>query len=325
MTTSKPHERPPCEETTPRSGSPQSVRIRGLSRSFGQKLALAPLDLDVPAGEITGLLGPNGSGKSTLMRCLLGLVRADSGEAWVDGVRLRGDGREVRARSTFAPGEFALYGQMRADRQLDWLLAGRDREAHERAHALANELELPMQEPVHAFSHGMKRQLLFAAAMGPRVAVRILDEISEGLDPAKRGLVLERLRDDVKQGTAVLLSSHHLGEVQRICDSMVFMRGGHLLSDQNTRTVLDHSRRLVRLQFAPSTDLARLEAVARAAGAVDMSGPAENLLLHLDDQDPRRALTAIFSNSDLPSPLRIEYGQPSLEELYRELYGEDAC
>jgi ABC-2 type transport system ATP-binding protein len=83
------------------------------------------MDIQIEAGAVAGLLGPNGSGKSTFLRCLLGLVRPDAGTARLDGVDLAGDGTAVRRRVAYAPGEIALYGEMRGRDHLDWLLRGR--------------------------------------------------------------------------------------------------------------------------------------------------------------------------------------------------------
>ncbi len=301
-----------------------AVRVRGLTRRFGEKVALAPLDLDVEPGRVTGLLGPNGSGKSTLMRCLVGLVPRHGGQVWLDGVPLQGDGVKVRERCTFTPGELSLYPRMRARDQLDWLVAGRGREAAERARAIAEDFDLPLRQRVHTFSHGMKRQLLFAAALGPRVPVRLLDEISEGLDPNKRGVVLEKLLEDVRGGTTVLLSSHHLGEVQRICDRMVFMRAGEKLNEDTAAGVASRARRLVRMGFEEGVDLGAVERLARAAGAADVRIDGGRCVLQLAEEDLRPTLRRLLEGPDFPRPLRLDYGELSLEELYRELYGEEA-
>jgi ABC-2 type transport system ATP-binding protein len=301
------------------------VRVRGLSRRFGQHLALAPLDLDLGPGGVTGLLGPNGSGKSTFLRCLLGLVRASSGEAWVDGVRLEGDGTAIRRRVTFAPGELALYGGLRGAEQLDWLCAGRSAEETRRAHALADDLGLPLRARVRSYSHGMKRQLLFAAAMAPRVGVRILDEITEGLDPSKRGAVLELLREDAARGTTILLSSHHLGEVRRACDAMVFLRGGEKLSEESAAEVQGLARRTLQLRYAGGADGEALRRALPPGSLERLEVEGERATLLLAEEDPRPVLAALAAAPELPAPGRIEYGELSLEDLYRDLYGEDAC
>ncbi|MEY2746867.1 MAG: Daunorubicin/doxorubicin resistance ATP-binding protein DrrA, partial [Planctomycetota bacterium] len=177
-----------------------TIVARGVARRFGEKVAVAGIDLRVGPG-ITGLLGPNGSGKSTFLRCLYGLVRPDAGEIEVAGAKLVGDGVAIRRRASYAPGEIALYGEMSAREHLGWLLRGREAGAFERALELAARLELPVARRVRSFSHGMKRQLLVCAALAPGTSVRILDEPTEGLDPTKRGQVLEMLFEDAARGT----------------------------------------------------------------------------------------------------------------------------
>lgn len=235
--------------------------MRGLAKRFGATQALDGVDLDVERGAIVGLLGPNGSGKSTLLRALVGLVRADTGTASVAGELVRGDGLEARRKATFAPGEIAFYGELRAREQLAFLLRGRESGAYERAASIARELELPLDARVRGYSHGMKRQLLFAAALAPNVPVRILDEPSEGLDPTKRGTLLELLERDAARGTAILLSSHHLGEVDRACDRLVFLARGKKIADESSEDVVARARRLARLTYAD-------EPSARAAARV---------------------------------------------------------
>jgi ABC-2 type transport system ATP-binding protein len=306
-------------------GEPRIV-ARGLARSFRGRPAVLPFDLDLGPG-ITGLLGPNGSGKSTFLRMLVGLVRPDAGQAEVGGVAVTGDGTLARRRSTYAPGEIALYGEMRGRDHLDWLLRGRERDARERARKLGGELGLPLDRRVRGYSHGMKRQLLFAAAMAPRVAVRILDEASEGLDPSRRSLLLELLREDAARGTAILLSSHHLAEVDRACDTFVFLDAGRKIGVEGAAALRERAARLLRVGFGPGLDAG--EAAARAARAL---GPlararasAGHVVLELAEPDPRAALAALARADDLPAPRELAYGEPSLQELYRDLYGVEPC
>ncbi|MEM7516305.1 MAG: ATP-binding cassette domain-containing protein, partial [Planctomycetota bacterium] len=139
------------------------LRASQVSKSYGSSVALEPLDLELGEagrGSITGLLGPNGSGKSTFLRILIGLVPPDAGEVTIDGARLSGDGTEVRRRATYAPGEIALFREMTGAEHLRWLLRGRDSGALNRGRQLCERLGLPLDKPVQAYSHGMKRQLL---------------------------------------------------------------------------------------------------------------------------------------------------------------------
>jgi lipooligosaccharide transport system ATP-binding protein len=306
------------------------IRVRGLARSFGATRALLPLDLDLGPGGIIGLLGPNGSGKSTFLRLLTGIVPRDAGEAWVDGVALERDGTAIRRRATYAPGELALYRELRASDHLAWLLRGRDKGARARATATANALGLPLRARVRTYSHGMKRQLLLAAALAPDVGVRILDEPTDGLDPSKRGIVLDLLSEEARRGTTILLSSHHLGEVDRACDRLVFLSGGKLIADETAASVADRARRHMRLEFAAEAGVDELRArIGRVPGAQSVrveTTPDARLRAYvvLAGDDPRAFLAALVA-ADLPQPLAIEYGELSLSELYRVLYGVEAC
>ncbi len=301
--------------------SSPTLSARGLTRRFGERLALAPFDLDVEPGAVTGLLGPNGSGKSTLMRCLVGLVRPDAGTAVIGGVPLKGDGTAVRRRATYAPGELHLYGELTGRAHLALLLRGRSRADLTRGEALAADLGLPLDQRVRGYSHGMKRQLLFAAALAPDVPVRILDEISEGLDPAKRSEVLTRIEDDARQGRTILLSSHHLGEVDRACGRLLFVSNGKLVADESAAAIALRAARRMALDW-PSPEVALRAAKALtgpAVAAVHVAGARTAFTLASDD--PRPFLAALQAAGELPPPRAMEHGRMSLSDLYRDLYG----
>jgi len=300
------------------------IVVRGLTRRFGARLALAPLELELGPGGVVGLLGPNGSGKSTLLRMLTGLVRPDAGCAEVDGEPVVGDGTTVRRRCTYAPGEIALYGDLRAGEHLAWFLRGRGPEALERARRIADELGLPLRKKVHTYSHGMKRQLLFAGALAPRLGVRILDEVSEGLDPHKRSVVLDLLEEDAAAGTTILLSSHHLGEVDRACDVFVFLNEGRLVAVEHAAGLRTRAARLLRLTWERVEEAVLQRALDALQGA-RAARTGLHAVVELDRPDPRPVLAALAARADLPPPSSVQYGELSLRELYHDLYGVEAC
>jgi len=311
--------------STPKQGM---IRVRGLTRRFGSVTALSPIEFDVGPGGVTALLGPNGSGKSTLLRCMVGLVRPDSGSASIDGVALSGDGTAVRKRCCFAPGEISLYKEMRGREHLEWLLRGRERESRARAVQLADAMGLPLSARVRAYSHGMKRQLLFAAVMAPRVAVRILDEPSEGLDPSKRGAILDIVESDARSGTTILLSSHHLGEVDRVSSRMLFLHQGRLVRSEDSAGVRAQAARTLRLDFGSQLELpanaSRVCSTLLRLGAKSALTRGQRAIVQLEQADPRPFLGALAAEASLPAPQGIEYGQLSLSELYHDVYGVEA-
>lgn len=317
---SSPDNSSPDNSSPTRSGP--AIRAHGLTRRFGEKLAVSPFDLEVQRGQVVGLLGPNGSGKSTFLRMLLGLVPPDAGEAEVDGVRLAKDGVAVRKRCTFSPGEMGLYREMKARAHLEWLLRGREAEAVRRADDICERLELPLDQPVRSYSHGMKRQLLFAAAMAPQVAVRVLDEPTEGLDPHKRARIVELVRDEAAAGGTVLLSSHHLGEVEQACDRFVFIGGGKLLADERLEDLQARTSRLLLLAWE-GLEGAELETLLGelCTDLAEVVRVGERCSVLLNEPDPRPLLERLARSERLPQPSFVQYGQLSLGDLYRELYG----
>lgn len=311
---------PPDTMTAP------AIVVDGLTRRFGEHVALHPLDLQIGPGGITGLLGPNGSGKSTLMRCLVGLVRPDGGQVTVAGQMLVGDGTAIRKRVAYAPGELHLYGELSGAEHLRWSLRGRPASALKRAQELAADMQIPLGRHVRGYSHGMKRQLAFAAAMAPDVPVRILDELTEGLDPSKRSQALEILRADVERGTTILLSSHHLGEVDAACDRLVFMNAGRCIANESAAEVSNRAARLARVDYASAEEAASVRSAMQAQG-LEQAGLSElrcvdaRLVAILASSDPRPFLQALGALSELPKPRSVEHGRISLQELYRSLYG----
>lgn len=301
-----------------------ALRARGLGHAFGDVVALQPgLDLEVPAGGgVVGLLGPNGSGKSTLMRLLIGLIPRQRGEIEVNGAPLTGDGVGLRRRVTYAPGELHLYTELTGAAHLQFLLRGRGRDALRRAEATARDLGLPLGARVRGYSHGMKRQLVFCAAIAPDVPVRILDEISEGLDPSKRSQILDLIEADAARGTTVLLSSHHLGEVERSCERLVFLNRGAIIADESTEALKDRAARILRLTYRDEDGARSAVRVAERVG-VESAGTdgAGTVRLVLRSADPRRFLGALCAETDDPPPMGIVSGQISLSELYATLYG----
>ena len=298
-----------------------AIEAAGLTKRFGAKLAVSPFELRVEAGAVTGLLGPNGSGKSTLLRMLLGLVPPDGGRASLAGVPLAGDGVAVRRQATYMPGESAVYRELSGARHLAWLLRGRDDAALVRARDLAEDLGLPLERRVRGYSHGMKRLLLLAAALGPRAPVRVLDEPTEGLDPTRRARVLDLLEAEAAAGAAVLLSSHHLAEVDRACERLLFLNEGRLLADEAAADLRDRARRLVRLRWSDDVDASALVPRLEALGAIRVQPRGCGATVGLVEDDPRDFLGRLSADPGLPVPQALAYGELSLAELYRDLYG----
>jgi len=234
-----------------------------VTRRYGAVLALDAVSVEVPGGEIVGLLGANGAGKSTLLRISAGLQFPDRGEIRIDGVSLAERPTEARRRLGFAPEEPTFYEELSAAEYLAFLASVRGLEpatARARAQQLLAALDLGARadEPVRHYSHGMRKKLSFAAAVLHRPAVLLCDEALDGFDAPAALAAKEELRALAAAGAAVLFSSHVTETIERLCDRAVILHRGRIL------------RTLERASWgAPATGPSPLErefiAVARAS------------------------------------------------------------
>jgi len=208
------------------------IAVSGLTKRFGQVLAVDALDFTVGQGEVCGLLGPNGAGKTTTLRVLVGLVFADAGEARLFGHRVRpGDPALAQVGTMVEESAFVPY--LSGERNLRlWWEAGGARWADadvETALAVAG-LGPAISRKVKTYSQGMKQRLGLARALLSRPDVLVLDEPTSGLDPGEMREVRQLLRRVSEQGATVLLSSHLLAEVEQVCSHAVVMDKGRLVA-----------------------------------------------------------------------------------------------
>ena len=204
---------------------------RELSKRYGGTVALAGVDLEVHPGELVGLLGPNGAGKSTLVKIACGLVRPSSGEAQVAGEPAGSPA--ARAAIGYLAELFRFPEWLRADELLDLhqRLAGSDGGAAERRELLELvELADAAGTRVGAMSKGMQQRLGIAQALVGTPRLLMLDEPTSALDPVGRRIVRDLLLELKRRGVAVLLNSHLLSEVERVCDRVAILVGGQIVA-----------------------------------------------------------------------------------------------
>ena len=240
-----------------------AVEVRDLVKTYGPVRALDGLDLSVAPGEIHGLLGPNGAGKSTAIRILLGLARPDSGTATILGAHPARDAVAVHARLAYVPGDVALWPNLTGGEAVDVLTRLRGTPDRAGVERLARAFDLDLRKKCRAYSKGNRQKVALVAALSGRAELLVLDEPTSGLDPLMEQVFQEEVRAARDRGTAVLLSSHILGQVEALVDRVSVIRDGKRL-DTGTLAELRHLTRTsvdATVARAPDAALAELDGV----------------------------------------------------------------
>ena len=289
------------------------LELVGLTKRYGNLLALDQCSITVRPGRVLGLLGPNGAGKTTAMRCVFGLVVPDWGEVRWDGVAVN---REARLRFGYMPEERGLYPHMQVRAQLEYLAAlsgldRRDAEASVRRWLARLGLAERGEDRVDALSHGNQQRVQLAAALVHDPIALVLDEPFAGLDPLGVDALAAVIGDLARDGTAVMFSSHQLDLVEDVCQDVVVVDHGRVvmrgeldrLRAASSRRYLDVGFRGIdrwipagtdarvllaepghtRLELVDGFDLEALVALARGAGEVtrfSLQPPALSDLFH---------------------------------------------
>jgi ABC-2 type transport system ATP-binding protein len=209
------------------------VEVRNLTKRYGEFTAVSGLDLDVPRGELFALLGPNGAGKTTTMRLLMGILKPSGGTARIDGRSCFDDRVEVKRLVGFLPDDPIFHDYLRGIEIIRFVggmhgLSASEIEA--RAWPILERIELADATDEYAvnYSRGMKKKLALTCALLHEPKLLILDEPTSGLDPIATRSLNELLLEKVQGGTTVLLSSHLLDQVQKLCHRMAIISSGRL-------------------------------------------------------------------------------------------------
>ena len=235
---------------TPLDKAAKPIQAEGLTKRYGETLALDGLDLSIEPGEVYGYLGPNGAGKTTTIRLLLGIHRPTRGRAALFGIDAWADPVEAHRRAAYVSGEPLLWPGMTGAETMEFLArlhGGTDRAYRDE---LVKRFDLDTKKKVRALSKGNRQKVQLVAALATRADLLVLDEPTSGLDPLMEMAFRECIREAKERGQAVFLSSHILSEVEALCDRVGILREGRLV-DQGTLAELRHlSTQTVEVTFS---------------------------------------------------------------------------
>jgi ABC-2 type transport system ATP-binding protein len=293
---------------------PPAIDVEALVKTFGSFRALDGLDLQVGTGRVHGFLGPNGSGKTTTIRVLLGLLRADSGRVTLLGADPWRDAVEIHRRIAYVPGDVSLWPKLTGGEIIDMFGRLRGDLDPRRRDDLLERFELDPTKRARTYSKGNRQKVALVAGLASSAELLLLDEPTSGLDPIMEAVFQETIREATADGRTVLLSSHILGEVEALCDSVSIIRAGRTVQT-GTLEELRHLRRttLVADTRRPVQDLDDL------AGVTVVERGETHIHLEVDAQE----LDTVVHRLAHAGLVALVSTPPTLEELFLQHYGDE--
>jgi len=289
------------------------IEVNALVKSFGAHRALDGLDLDVRPGEIHGFLGPNGAGKSTTIRVLLGLLRKDSGDVRLLGGDPWHEAAELHRRLAYVPGEVNLWPGLTGGEVIDLLGRLRGGLDEARRAELVERFELDPTKKSRSYSKGNRQKVALVAALASDVELLLLDEPTSGLDPIMESVFQDYVDDFRDRGGTVLLSSHILAEVERLCDRVSIIRSGRCVETGTLGELRHLTRTSVMAELAgPPTGLDGVP------GVHGLQVDGNRAMFEVDTVELDRAI-GVLHEAGIVS---LTSQPPTLEELFLRHYGD---
>ena len=292
------------------------LELRGITKRFGSLVANDHIDLVVKPGEIHALLGENGAGKSTTIRVLLGLYRPDDGNVSVLGRDPWQEASVINRQVSYVPGDVALWPALTGGQVLDALAGLRGSRDAEREAELMERFDLDPSKRVRTYSKGNRQKVALVAALAAPTSLLVLDEPTSGLDPLMERVFTEEVARAAAEGRTVLLSSHILAEVQRLCSAVTIIKDGRVVEQGDLGTLRRLSR--TRIELGAASD--KLGTVRQAVEALGLDVVEDGGRLSLEvaaEQVP-----AVLSLAGEHRIQDVTCEPASLEDLFLRHYEE---
>ena len=289
------------------------IRTSNLVKTFGSTRALDGLDLEVAHGEVHGFLGPNGAGKTTTLRILLGLLRADSGEAVMLGGDPWADAVALHRRLAYVPGDVELWPTLTGGEAIDLLGRLRGGIDERRRDDLCERFDLDPTKKGRTYSKGNRQKVALVAALAADVELLLLDEPTAGLDPLMEAVFQELIREVKEAGRTVLLSSHILAQVEVLADRISIIRQGRIVESGSLSDLRHLTRTTIMVELDGST-----AALDRLDGIHDLHQVDGQVRFEVDGNridETVQALAGLGVRSLVARP-------PTLEQLLLRHYGD---
>ena len=287
------------------------IKMKNVTKKFGAFKALDNLSIEVKKGEIYGFIGPNGAGKSTAIRILLGILKATEGETKIFGLDAWKDAVEIHKRIAYVPGDVNLWPNLTGGEVIDLFVNLRGSANKSRREELIRRFDLDPTKKCRTYSKGNRQKVALVAAFSSEAELYILDEPTSGLDPLMEQVFQEIVMETKKEGKSILLSSHILSEVEKLCDKVGIIRKGQMIESGS----LDELRHLTRTNFLVETKQV-MPSLSEVKGVHAIDKKDQVLSFQVDTEE----LSNVIKYVSQFEIVRLESAPPALEDLFLRHY-----
>lgn len=291
------------------------LKAMHITKTFGNLTALDQVNLEVKKGEVFGFIGPNGAGKSTMIRILLGILKATSGEASIFELDAWDDAVDIHKRIAYVPGDVNLWPNLTGGEVIDLFAHLQGAPNEKRKTELIELFDLDTTKKCRTYSKGNRQKVALIAAFSSDADLFILDEPTSGLDPLMERIFQQHVLKLKNEGKSVLLSSHILSEVEKLCDRVGIIREGKII-ETGTLQELSH---LTRIQMSITTKKS-VSKLRSMVGIHDVVINGNEASFQVDTEE----LDNVMSYVSQSGIVHIESAPPTLEDLFMRHYEHDS-
>lgn len=290
------------------------IRIKNLSKYYGKQRGIDDISFEVKEGEIFGFIGPNGSGKSTTIRTILGLIHPSGGAATIFDWDCIKERAKIAEEVGYLPSEVFYYDHMKVKDLFTYSASFYKKDCMPHCQELCKRLELDVDRKIEDLSFGNRKKVGIVQCLMHAPKLIILDEPTSGLDPLMQNIFFEILEEENKRGATILLSSHVLQEVQRMCNRVAIIKDGKIVKIEKIRELKDKSckRVMITTSDAKGSDLSKIDGIR--------SWNQKGDHIHFMYQGN---FNLLFKELALLNIEGIDISEPDLEEIFMQFYHKE--
>ena len=216
-----------------------TIEIKSLTKSYGKQRGIEDINLEIPKGIVYGFIGPNGAGKSTTIKCIMNMIRKNSGEIIINGKKVENKDYEVKQEIGYLPSEIHLYEDLTVKKLLKYSASFYKKDCTQKTEKLAKRLEIDINKKIEELSLGNLKKVGITLALMHDPQFIIMDEATSGLDPLMQEEFYKILEEEKSEGKTIFFSSHILNEVKRICDKVAIIKEGKIVKIEDIESLED--------------------------------------------------------------------------------------